>query len=199
MDAVHQQVGQTRDPSLLSVTNRSPAGPLDCTAAAVYSAPASVMRCGFRLVESIWLLTFAHHAVCRLATVMQHAVLAARTIVTAACPPSERAAVLGYIGASYGVGFAVGPAVGGWLSSISLTATAWAAAAGSLLALLVVLLGLPDGERCRCRAFDVANSSTVLFVHQLTVMSRQQPVLSSLWFGYHTAGCPDIVHTDYAV
>eukprot|EP00878_Enallax_costatus_P020788 GHUV01021985.1.p1 GENE.GHUV01021985.1~~GHUV01021985.1.p1 ORF type:complete len:378 (+),score=52.14 GHUV01021985.1:404-1537(+) len=110
--------------------------------------------------RSLMLVSFTASAVCyimtatattmwmlfasRLATIMQHAVLAARTTATAGCTPSERATVLGYIGASYGIGFAMGPALGGWLSSISLTATAWAAAGGSVLALLVVLLGLPD-------------------------------------------------------
>jgi DHA1 family tetracycline resistance protein-like MFS transporter len=76
---------------------------------------------------------------------MQHAVLAARTIVAHSCAESERAALLGRIGASYGLGFALGPAVGGLLSSIDLTATAWAAAAGSLLAMVIVKLGLPEG------------------------------------------------------
>jgi MFS family permease len=85
-------------------------------------------------------------AVSRLATLMQHAVLAARTIVTAQSPEDERAALLGYIGASYGLGFAAGPAAGGLLSSVSLQATAWAAAAGSLLALGIVAVWLPAGE-----------------------------------------------------
>ncbi|WIA17363.1 hypothetical protein OEZ85_014225 [Tetradesmus obliquus] len=88
--------------------------------------------------SSIWMLF-----VSRLATLMQHAVLAARTIVTAQSPADERAALLGYIGASYGCGFALGPAAGGLLSSISLQATAWAAAAGSVLALGIVALLLP--------------------------------------------------------
>lgn len=77
---------------------------------------------------------------------MQHAVLAARTIVTAQSPEDERAALLGYIGASYGLGFALGPAAGGLLSSVTLQATAWAAAAGSVLALGIVAVGLPAGE-----------------------------------------------------
>jgi hypothetical protein len=81
----------------------------------------------------------------RLATLLQHAVLAARTLIAHSCPESDRAALLGRIGASYGLGFALGPAVGGLLSSYSLTATAWAAAAGSLLAMVVVRVGLPQG------------------------------------------------------
>jgi MFS family permease len=77
---------------------------------------------------------------------MQHAVLAARTIVTAQSSEDERAALLGYIGASYGLGFALGPAAGGLLSSVSLQATAWAAAAGSVLALGIAAVGLPAGK-----------------------------------------------------
>jgi MFS family permease len=89
---------------------------------------------------------------------MQHAVLAARTIVTAQSPEDERAALLGYIGASYGLGFALGPAAGGMLSSVSLQATAWAAAAGSLLALGIVAVMLPAGEvvaACICEQTDL--------------------------------------------
>jgi hypothetical protein len=87
----------------------------------------------------------------RLATLMQHAILAARTLVTHSCAVDERAALLGRIGASYGLGFALGPAVGGLMSSVSLTATAWAAAGGSLLAMGMVYLGLPEGMRvCVC-------------------------------------------------
>jgi MFS family permease len=77
---------------------------------------------------------------------MQHAILAARTLVTHSCGVDERAALLGRIGASYGLGFALGPAVGGLLSSISLPATAWAAAGGSILAMVLVKVGLPEGE-----------------------------------------------------
>jgi predicted MFS family arabinose efflux permease len=76
---------------------------------------------------------------------MQHAVLAARTLVTHSSSSEERAALIGRIGACYGLGFAVGPALGGLLSSVSLPATAWAAAGGSLLALAIVYLGLPAG------------------------------------------------------
>jgi len=82
----------------------------------------------------------------RLATLLQHAVLAARTLIAHSCSEGERAALLGRIGASYGLGFALGPALGGLLSSISLTATAWAAAAGSILAMVIVKFGLPEGE-----------------------------------------------------
>jgi len=88
------------------------------------------------------------HPLCaaRLATIMQHAVLAARTLIAHSATESERASLLGRLGASSGLGFALGPAAGGLLSSISLPAASWAAATGSLLALAVVQLCIPAGE-----------------------------------------------------
>ena len=52
----------------------------------------------------------------RIPAILQHTVLAARAIVSLETPEDSRAKVLAYIGVSYGVGFAVGPAFGGLLS-----------------------------------------------------------------------------------
>lgn len=59
-------------------------------------------------------------------------------------PPEERAKNFGLIGMAFGIGFVFGPALGGVLSRISLTAPAFAAGALSLLALLAGLLVLPE-------------------------------------------------------
>lgn len=82
-------------------------------------------------------------------TVLQHAVLAARALVTAATSDggNDRAVLLGYIGVAYGVGFTVGPALGGWLTDRSLRAGVWAAAAGSVASLVSVLALLPPRAR----------------------------------------------------
>lgn len=47
---------------------------------------------------------------------------------------------------AYGVGFAVGPVLGGLLGAAQPQTTAWAAAAGSVLSLVLVLVALPAGE-----------------------------------------------------
>jgi MFS family permease len=60
-------------------------------------------------------------------------VLATRTAVAEASSEADRARLLGYVGLAYGIGMAAGPALGGALSSVSLRAPAWVAAAGSLL------------------------------------------------------------------
>jgi MFS family permease len=82
----------------------------------------------------------------RLTTLLQHAVLAARTIVTARTSDAARATSLGYVGAAYGVGFAIGPALGGLLSSRSLQATAWVSGAVSAVGTLALAALLPPGE-----------------------------------------------------
>jgi MFS family permease len=58
--------------------------------------------------------------------------------------PSERAARFGMIGAALGVGFIVGPALGGLLSTISLQAPAFGAAALSFAAAAFGLFALPE-------------------------------------------------------
>src|SRR6185369_10209203 len=47
-------------------------------------------------------------------------------------PPDERAKTFGFVGAAAGIGFIVGPAVGGLVGGISLRAPFWVAAALSL-------------------------------------------------------------------
>jgi MFS family permease len=81
----------------------------------------------------------------RIPTVLQHAVLAARTIVTARSSGQDRARLLGYLGVAYGVGFAFGPALGGLLSQVSLRLGSWLATGGSLLSVVLIYLLLEDG------------------------------------------------------
>jgi MFS transporter, DHA1 family, tetracycline resistance protein len=79
-------------------------------------------------------------------TVLQHAVLAARGYVALSTPDDRRTQTLGYISVAYGVGFIVGPVLGGQLAThVSLQASAAAATAGSLLSLASLLLLLDNG------------------------------------------------------
>ena len=59
-------------------------------------------------------------------------------------PPERRARAFGLIGAAFGIGFVVGPAVGGLLAVIGPRAPFWAAAAFSLLNALYGLFILPE-------------------------------------------------------
>lgn len=69
-------------------------------------------------------------------------------------PPEERAKGLGLIGAAFGLGFMVGPAIGGLLSQISLSAPAFAAAALTFANVVFGFFALPESlpaERRRTR------------------------------------------------
>jgi DHA1 family multidrug resistance protein-like MFS transporter len=64
---------------------------------------------------------------------------AGQAIAADITPPEERGAVMGLLGAAFGVGFLVGPAIGGALAFAGPAAPFYVAAAGSLLALPLVL------------------------------------------------------------
>ena len=59
-------------------------------------------------------------------------------------PPQERAARFGMLGAAFGIGFIVGPAIGGLLGAIDLRAPFWAAAALSIANFAYGALILPE-------------------------------------------------------
>jgi DHA1 family tetracycline resistance protein-like MFS transporter len=59
-------------------------------------------------------------------------------------PPEQRAASFGYIGAAWGLGFVVGPALGGLLGHLDLRAPFWAAAALTLANALYGFFVLPE-------------------------------------------------------
>ena len=56
---------------------------------------------------------------------------------------ADRARMLGYVGLAYGVGFLVGPGLGGLVSSRHLQTSAWLAMLGSLVSAAAVLRCLP--------------------------------------------------------
>jgi DHA1 family tetracycline resistance protein-like MFS transporter len=59
-------------------------------------------------------------------------------------PPQQRAAKFGMLGAAFGIGFIVGPAIGGLLGSIDLRAPFWASAALSTANFVYGLFVLPE-------------------------------------------------------
>jgi predicted MFS family arabinose efflux permease len=70
----------------------------------------------------------------------------ARAYVADVTTPETRAKGMGMIGASFGVGFILGPAIASWLSQYSLAAPGWAAAVLSTVNLVAAWFILPEPE-----------------------------------------------------
>jgi DHA1 family tetracycline resistance protein-like MFS transporter len=68
----------------------------------------------------------------------------ARAYVADITSEDERAKAFGLIGAAFGVGFVLGPALGGALAHVSYTAPIWAAAALTLVATALAWVWLPE-------------------------------------------------------
>jgi MFS transporter, DHA1 family, tetracycline resistance protein len=70
-------------------------------------------------------------------------------------PPDRRAARFGLLGAAFGAGFVLGPALGGWAGSISPRLPFWIAAGLSLINACYGLLVLPESlPPAQCVRFD---------------------------------------------
>ena len=68
----------------------------------------------------------------------------ARAYVADVTEPKDRARAYGLIGAAFGLGFILGPALSGVLSGVSYTAPIWTAAAITLVAAIMAWLWLPE-------------------------------------------------------
>lgn len=83
-------------------------------------------------------------------------------------PPSERAGKFGMLGAAFGLGFILGPAVGGVLGGIDLRLPFWVAGGLSLLNTLYGFFILPESlPRERRRPFHLRNANVVSSVRLL--------------------------------
>jgi DHA1 family tetracycline resistance protein-like MFS transporter len=97
--------------------------------------------------------------------------------ITDITPPAERAKKFGMLGAAFGVGFVVGPAVGGMLGHYNLRAPFWAAAGLSLANFLYGMFVLPESlpkEKRAKSAWHMANPLGSL------TMLRSHPELAGL-------------------
>jgi|SRR5947209_6337718 len=85
---------------------------------------------------------------------------AAGAYIADVVPPERRAGAFGMFGAAFGLGFIIGPAIGGFLGGVDPRLPFWAAAACSVLNALYGTLVLPESlSRDRRKAFSLARAN----------------------------------------
>lgn len=104
-------------------------------------------------------------------------------------PPDQRAAGYGMIGAAFGIGFVVGPALGGWLGHFDPRLPFWGAAAMALInagyGLFVLPESLPPGKR------DLFRWSNANPIASLALLRNHRELRGLAWisFLYQLAHC----------
>jgi DHA1 family tetracycline resistance protein-like MFS transporter len=125
---------------------------------------------------------------------------AASAYIADVTPPEKRAQTFGYLGAAWGVGFIVGPAIGGALATFGLRVPFIGAAALTLLGAVYGLFVLPESLARENRArFVLANANPVASVGFLArhgellplalvnvLMQFAHYVLPTIWVLYTT-------------
>ncbi len=157
--------------------------------------------CGFALsffatalASSLWMLVFVR----ALGGALQANAAAANAYVADITAPQDRAKRFGLLGAMFGLGFTLGPALGGFLAQFDLHWPFWVAGGLSLINLVYGIAVLPESlppERRRPVAWWRANPFTALkalsnlrgvgwLVGVLALSSLAQFILHSTWVLY---------------
>ncbi len=92
------------------------------------------------LAESFWLLLVGR----TLAGVAGATYITATAYISDISRPEQRAANFGLIGAAFGIGFVLGPAIGGLAAGISVTAPFWIAAIATTTGMVFAIFYLPE-------------------------------------------------------
>lgn len=112
-------------------------------------------------------------------------ITAANAYIADVSPPEKRAANYGLVGAAFGLGFIIGPALGGWLGHYGLRWPFYGAAALTLLNWLYGLFVLPESlPREQRRAFDWKRANPI----GSFVALRRHPELIGLTETYFLIG-----------
>jgi len=92
--------------------------------------------------------------------------------------PHEKAANFGLLGAAFGVGFVLGPVIGGLLAEYGTRAPFWAAAALSALSFLIGLLVMPETVTDKNRrAFSLRRANPVNSLRAIAALPGIRPML----------------------
>ncbi|WP_420466634.1 MFS transporter [Panacagrimonas sp.] len=113
---------------------------------------------------------------------------AARAYISDVTAPADRAAAFGLIGAAFGFGYMVGPALAALLAPLGLQAPLWAAAGLALLSMLCTGALLPRGAAPSAFAAQARTARGELLSDPLIVRHLQQLFGFFAAFGLFTAG-----------
>lgn len=127
------------------------------------------------LAANLWMLFAARI----LAGIIGSNISVAQAYITDVTDESNRARGLGLIGAAFGLGFILGPAIGGLLSRFGFGVPSFAAAGLSALNLLMVLLWLPESLTAERRAALAQGKRPPLTLNAMLVALRK-PVVGPL-------------------
>ena len=110
--------------------------------------------------------------------------------VTDVTPPEKRAKPFGLISAAFGLGFVIGPAVGGWLGNRNLRFPFWAAAAlsfgNALYGYFVLPESLPPEKRAKS-AWHMANPMGALRLLRSSAELAGLAVVNTLYYLAHNS------------
>lgn len=103
----------------------------------------------------------------------------AQAVVSDTTTPADRAKGMGMIGAAIGLGFVIGPAIGGGLSSFGMAVPFWVAAGVALVNAALVLFFLPETRAPQASA--VASPRSSLPFAGLAETARRPAIARLLW------------------
>ncbi|HXE80385.1 MAG TPA: MFS transporter, partial [Vicinamibacterales bacterium] len=104
----------------------------------------------------------------------------AQAFIADVTPPDQRARGMGVLGAAFGLGFALGPAVGGFMSRWGYSAPGWFAAALSLAAFALALAVLPETLPPEARGTSRRPSRLESF--RMALARPQLPLVLAVYF-----------------
>lgn len=108
----------------------------------------------------------------------------AQAYIADVSPPEDRAKNFGLIGAAFGLGFIIGPAVGGLLSTISVHAPAFGAAILSLITAIFGYFVLPESlppSHRKQGAFQISELSPIRPLREVFTRANLRPLLIALF------------------
>ncbi len=95
--------------------------------------------------------------------------------ITDSTEPEERGKWFGYLGGAIGIGFMIGPAIGGLIGSVSITLPFFITAGITLVSMICITLFLPESLPVEKRSTHLTLKSFNTFFHFKEIFSLKEP------------------------